>query len=242
MVLKQLTESIATSLVNHDRLPQLKIRQVINRKAPIKFSMILVTKQIVFLLGWVRARVKSDVRTWRMCILSFKGRSMFTLKASHTVTLKTMLRGDHSLSSGLLLWERYLSTKRHINIGSGWLGAERFLSSYPAELLQRTGWMLWVTAGATVSSLDQKMQVCGAQCALKPALYHRVHTACVTKGILLSKRAALFGIFFSKCSSSKMGEEKKRQQGPINQPSISVATSTCIFYWKSLLYSHFLKV
>lgn len=139
MVLKQLTESIATSLVNHDRLPQLKIRQVINRKAPIKFSMILVTKQIVFLLGWVRARVKSDVRTWRMCILSFKGRSMFTLKASHTVTLKTMLRGDHSLSSGLLLWERYLSTKGHINIGSGWLGAERFLSSYPAELLQRTG-------------------------------------------------------------------------------------------------------
>lgn len=161
---------------------------------------------------------------------------------SHTVTLKTMLRGDPSLSSGLLLWEKYLSTKGHINIGSGWLGAERFLSSDPAKLLQRTGWMLWVTAGAMVSSLDQKMQVCGAQCALKPALYHRVHTACVTKGILLSKRAALFGIFFSKCSSSKTGEEKKRQQGPINQPSISVATSTCIFYWKSLLYSHFLKV
>ena len=139
MVLEQLTESVATSLVNHDRLPQPEIRQAINRKAPIKFSMILVTKQTVFLLGWVTARVKSDGRTRRMCILSFKARSVFTLKASHTVTLKSMLRSDHSLSSGLLLGRKYLSTNRHINIGPGWLGAEQFLSSYPAELLQRTG-------------------------------------------------------------------------------------------------------
>lgn len=139
MVLKQLTESVATTLVNHDRLPQPEIRQVINRKAPIKFSTILVTKQIVFLLGWVTARVKSDGRTWRMCILSFKGRSMFTLKASHTGTLKSVLRGDHRLSSGLLLRGKSLSTNRHINLVPGWLGAEQSLGSYPNELLQTTG-------------------------------------------------------------------------------------------------------
>jgi len=107
MVLKQLTESIPTSLVNHGRLPQPKIRQVINKKAPIKFSMIAVTKQIV---GRATDRFKSDGRTQRMCILSFKDRSVFTLKARRTVTLKSVLTGDHSLSSGLLLRGKYLST------------------------------------------------------------------------------------------------------------------------------------
>lgn len=51
-------------------------------------------------------------------------------------------------------------------------------------------------AGVMVSSLDKKMQARGAQCALKPTLYHRVHTACVTEDVLPTKCAALFGIFF----------------------------------------------
>lgn len=102
MALKQLTESIATSLANPDRLPQPEIRQVINRKAPIKFSMILVTKQIVFLLGQVTARAKGDGRTQRSCILSFKGKYGFSPKASHIVTLESMLRGDHSHRDSLL--------------------------------------------------------------------------------------------------------------------------------------------
>lgn len=102
MALKQLTESIATSLANPDRLPQPEIRQVINRKAPIKFSTILVTKQIVFLLGQVTARAKGDGRTQRSCILSFKGKYGFSPKASHIVTLESMLRGDHSHRDSLL--------------------------------------------------------------------------------------------------------------------------------------------
>lgn len=124
MALKQLTESIATSLANPERLPQLEIRQVINRKAPIKFSMILVTKQIVFLLGWVTARAKGDGRPHRSCILSFKGKYMFSPKASHIVTLKSML-GDHSHRDSL--GGKYMSTDGHIDIGPGWLGAEQFL-------------------------------------------------------------------------------------------------------------------
>lgn len=84
---------------------------MINWKAPIEFSTILVTKQIVFLLGWVTARAKGDSRTQRSCILSFKGKYMFYPKASHILTLKSMLKGGHSHrhSPG----GKYLSTDGH---------------------------------------------------------------------------------------------------------------------------------
>lgn len=71
------------------------------------------------------ARAKGDGKTQRLRILSFKGKYMFSPKASHIVTLKSMLRGDHSHRDSL--GEKYLSTEGHINIGPGWLGAEQFL-------------------------------------------------------------------------------------------------------------------
>lgn len=60
-------------------------------------------------------------------------------KPTTTVALKSVLRGDQSLSSGLLLRGKYLSANGHVNIGLGWLGAEQSLGSCSPELLQRTG-------------------------------------------------------------------------------------------------------
>lgn len=201
MALKQLTESVATSLANPDRLPstRLEIRQVINRKAPIEFSAILETKQIVFLLGWVTARAKGDSRTQRSRILSFKGKYMFSPKASHFITLKSVLWGGHSHrhSPG----GKYLSTDGHKIVGPGWLGAEQFLSGCFRE---HSECWVWAIAGVMV----RKTQLCGAQCAHKPTLYHGVHEVCATKDIWLRNCAILFGIFSSKCSSSKMGDGK----------------------------------
>jgi len=54
------------------------------------------------------------------------------------------------------------------------------------------------------------MQVHGAQFALRPALYHRVRTACATKDVLLRKCVVLFGIFFfQNAALQKLGREKK---------------------------------
>lgn len=82
----------------------------------------------------------------------------------------------------------------------------------PWWLLQRTQWMLWVwaIAGVMVSSLSRKTQLCWAQCSHKPTLYHRVHGICATKDIRLRNCAILFGIFSSKCSSSKIVDRKKK--------------------------------
>lgn len=56
-----------------------------------------------------------------MCTLSFKGRPTFTLKASHTVIFKSMLRGYHSLILGVL-GRKDPSTNRHIRLD--WDGLE----------------------------------------------------------------------------------------------------------------------
>lgn len=206
MALEQLTGSVATSLANPDRLPQLEIRQVINRKAPIKFSTILVMKQIVFLLGWVTTRAKTDGRTQWSPILSFKGKYMFSPKASRIVTLKSMLRGDHSHrdSLGGQVSEHRWARNCWPRMAWGW--------AVPWWLLQRTQWMIrvWAIAGFMVNSLSRKTQLCGAQCAHNPTLYHRLHGDCATKDIWLRNCAILFGIFSSKCSSSKTGDGKKK--------------------------------
>lgn len=57
-----------------------------------------------------------------MCILSFKGRPTFTLKASHAVILRSVLRGYHSLILGVLLGRKDPSTSRHIRLA--WDGLE----------------------------------------------------------------------------------------------------------------------